>query len=501
MSHVRVTYSGLISLIVGLGTLFTGLIFTLIITRQLSQEEFGTWSLIGTLITYVTIIDPIIAYWNTREIARGQDTGKTAIVSSSFMIPLAVFVYLGIAYFFGQQIELDYTILMLAAILIPVNFLRGLLVGIAHGFKPHIEAYGLLIFELSKIVIALILIYFLDLGLFGLILTVFLATLANVIILLIKTKEKLYGKFQIKFLKKWLRLFWLPSYPQISAILTTSDVAIFSLITGSVGSLAYWTAAMTISRIVHHSSDITKALYPKLLGGGKKEYFQDNLRIVFYFAFPLAAMSFTFMRPSLFALNPIYEVATPVLVFLIPAMFLRTLSEIFSQALRGIERVDVNEKASFKDYLKSKLFFLPTLRNIQRGGYLVCLGLIILLFLPYSQNDIDLVIIWAVIALATHIPYNIYFHLLIKREFRPKIDYFSMLKYVLSSVIVFGLVFFLMNNYLEYKNSIFEFLPQLLIYVIIGIAGYLGLTYAIDKHTRKLFKLVISEIKGNQVQK
>jgi len=79
MSGIRVTYSGLISFFVGLTSVFTGIIFVLIVTRQLTPEEFGTWNLMGGLIIYVIIIEPITAYWVTREIARGKETGKTAV--------------------------------------------------------------------------------------------------------------------------------------------------------------------------------------------------------------------------------------------------------------------------------------------------------------------------------------------------------------------------------------------------------------------------------------
>ena len=43
MSEIRVTYSGLISFIAGLITLGTGLVFTIIVTRSLSQQDYGTW--------------------------------------------------------------------------------------------------------------------------------------------------------------------------------------------------------------------------------------------------------------------------------------------------------------------------------------------------------------------------------------------------------------------------------------------------------------------------
>ena len=52
MSNIRVTYAGLIAFATGIGSIITGGIFTLILTRTLTIEEFGTWELIGTVIGY-----------------------------------------------------------------------------------------------------------------------------------------------------------------------------------------------------------------------------------------------------------------------------------------------------------------------------------------------------------------------------------------------------------------------------------------------------------------
>ena len=76
MSSIRVTYSGLIGLVIGLSSVITGMIFILIVTRSLTPEELGTWGLVGGLITYVVILEPMISYWTQREIARDIDSGK-----------------------------------------------------------------------------------------------------------------------------------------------------------------------------------------------------------------------------------------------------------------------------------------------------------------------------------------------------------------------------------------------------------------------------------------
>jgi len=51
----------------------------------------------------------------------------------------------------------------------------------------------------------------------------------------------------------------------------------------------------------------------------------------------------------------------------------------------------------------------------------------------------------------------------------------------------------LINHYLEYKISIFEFLPELMLWAIAIIGSYLGLTYLIDKNTQKLFNGIMKE--------
>jgi len=56
MSGIRVTYSGLVSFGINLISVVTGLVFTLIVTRKLSVEEFGTWGLINGIIIQLSPI-------------------------------------------------------------------------------------------------------------------------------------------------------------------------------------------------------------------------------------------------------------------------------------------------------------------------------------------------------------------------------------------------------------------------------------------------------------
>ena len=79
MSEIRPTYTGLITLLTGLVTLVTITISTLIITRTLSQEDYGTWGLIFSLFVYAFMASSFINFWTVRDIARGKEIGKTSV--------------------------------------------------------------------------------------------------------------------------------------------------------------------------------------------------------------------------------------------------------------------------------------------------------------------------------------------------------------------------------------------------------------------------------------
>ena len=69
------------------------------------------------------------------------------------------------------------------------------------------------------------------------------------------------------------------------------------------------------------------------------------------------------------------------------------------------------------------------------------------------------------------------------------------IKYVGVSVITIGGSYLLSLEFLEFKPDVIDFLPGLLLFVGLGIGGYLALTYLIDDRTRQLVSAIISEIK------
>lgn len=495
MVGIRVTYTGLIAFVIRLTSIATGLVFTLIVTRQLTEQDLGSWSMIGALISYVILVEPTISYWVTREIARGTESGRTALMSSGIFIIGSIFVYIIIAYLVGEQSDADVEILLFGVMLVPLVFIERIMRGINAGWKPHVNSYGFLGFEIAKIPVALILIYFLNFGLKGAIIATVIGYIVSIIVLSVYVRKKISNPFNTKFLKKWLKLSWLPLYRAIPGNIFLLDIVIFSVISGSVVGVAYITVARAITNLVTHTFIISRAVYPKLLEGGKQEYFQENLMRVLYFAIPFFAMSITFARPALFALNPIYEIVVPVVLILSPRAFLTTLNKTFFSALQGIEKVDVKESATFKEYVKSRLFLIPTIQIIQYATYAIFLFVGLSLIIGADKTQLDLVIYWAIIGVGTEIPFFIYYFILVRKSFTLNLDKLSLLKYSLVSIMMFSFAYFLMDEFLEYDESIFLFLPNLLIFVVLAFGGYIIITFLIDNRTKILVKAIVKELK------
>ena len=495
MSEIRVTYSGLIALLAAFAGVGFGLIFMVIVTRTLSIEEYGTWGLIIGLLAYGGILDSLVHVWVIRETARGVKSGKTAtLLGTGIFSTAGVFVYIIAAFIVGLETQIDQSILLFAVILLPTIFLMKNLNSMNQGWKPQITSYANLISESIKIPTVLIFLLFLDMGVSGVILSLLIAGIGGCTVHLILGRTRLQDKINIEFVKKWFKLSWIPLYGKIATLLFATDVIVFSIIVGSVEGVALMTAALVIANLASFAKSISSSVYSKLLESEKRNYLRENISQLFYFIIPLAALSLTFARPGLSTLNPLYEIAVPVVIFMTVRVLLHSLGEVFIQMLKGVEQVDLKPESTFKDFIKSRLFSLVTIRIINGSLYLVIL-VILLLLERNTVSQLELVIHWSIISLITTIPFTIYLYLMVKKKFDLSLDMSRIFKFLLVGIGIFGLVFVLSEEFLEYNNDVFEFVPSVLCFVLLGIVGYLVLTYAVDSRTRKLFKAVINEVK------
>jgi O-antigen/teichoic acid export membrane protein len=493
LSHIRVTYTGLISFAVAIITIFTSFIFTVILTRTLSQEEFGIWSLINALFLSVLMGNTMVTYWSTRETARNIESGKTAILGSMILSVAFTLIYIIISNLMGYQTKIDQNILLFSSILIPILFLNGILTAINLGWKPHVVSYGSLALGISQIIFGLLFIYFLKIGVYGVILTVSISNLINIALLYKYAKPKLKNHINIDYFKSWIKLSWISLYPMLPIMIEGSGLILFSIVTESVMGIAIWTAAILAPSTISHVGLISRAIYPKLLSDENRDYVSNNITLLIFFNFLMTGLVIAFAKPILLILNPIYEDAYFILILLAIGNFFSVLTNVFIQSLTGSEIIDKNKKSTFKQYLHSKLFYPHTLRLVQTSASLIILPIGLILLIQNNYSEINLLQFWAALLLVTQIPLAFYLYLTTKNTITLSINRKTILKYLVASLISFSLIFIISEQFLIYDELI-SFIPKLLLFAVIGTSFYLFLTYILDSNTRFLFKSIISEV-------
>ncbi len=494
MSNIRVTYAGLIGFAVGLGSIFTGLIFVLVITRTLTPEEFGTWSLIGHMISYFLIADVIISYWSVRQISRKEQVGKSSIITSTLLSGGVVPLYIGLAIIVSSLSNADLNSLIFGVILIPAFFIHDSLSSINLGHKPQAISYGNIVNDVVKIPTVLYLVFFLGMGVEGVVLAILAGYIARILLQGFFARSVLKDKFKLTTLKRWIKLSWIPLYSVFLNLRINLDVILYPLIVGSVIGVAFYQAAFVVAAIISHAGTISSALYPKLLGGGTKKDIENNFVYLMYFGIPLMAIAVIFSKPALFSLNPLYVSVWLAVVFLGFRMFFLVLNRTFYIILVGTETIDVEKNPTFSKLVKSKLFYVPTIRNIQLVLHLSVISIMFFLLSSRGSPEEEIVTWWAAISLLLEIPMFVYLWFLVRRNISFHFPTENTLKYILAAV-VFVLVYFVTADIIiNYEESIYDHLPSVIAELSICVIIYLTITYLIDKKTRILFKSIIFEL-------
>ena len=492
LDDIRVTYSGLIGFAVSMGSILAGMAFILIVTRQLDPEEFGMWAIIGSMSSYSVTSQTIISYWTTRQVARGQPVAKTSMASSSLFAGGSIPVYVLSVYLFSGIESAFFNSMLLGAILVPAAFIQGSLSAINLGHKPHAVGIGMAAFQFFKIPAGFALVFFLGLGLDGAILAVFTAHLIEIAVQLRYARPRLAVRLDFAYLKGWIRQAWIPLYVRIPHALGTLDVIMYAAITSSVVGVAYYAAALVLGKTVGRVRRISQALYPKLLAEGSRDHITENFTWTMYFAIPLVVLAVLFSRHVMFLLNPEYAEAWLAGTLLVLGMFLRTLMEFFQQVLTGTDNVDADGMPSVPALLKSRLFLVGTVNNAYYAVYLATLfaSLYAFRYLP----EIELVVVWSSVLLAVSAPFLIYYIILVRKYAPFRVAHGNILRHAAGGAGM-AAVFLLTNEHVVmFEVSIYAYLPGLLLEMALCCATYLGITYAIDRKTRHLFGLVLSEI-------
>ncbi|MCW4021120.1 MAG: hypothetical protein NWF14_07840 [Candidatus Bathyarchaeota archaeon] len=482
---VRLRYSGFILFFSRLLSVGTGMIFSLMVTRSVSAENFGVFSNIGDVLFYLTLLAGVFPFWTTRFVARKHPgssiTGLVANVLTSLpcaAIYLAILPLIMASFQIGMEQFAIYVIVTLEMLEI---YLLVAFEAVLQARRPQATGFGFLIFELCKVFFGFVFVMQLRLEMFGAVVSIISAYVFQIAYCLKLTLNEFHEKVKWGYIKEWLKASPLNLYG-----LAGQRIAAFYLILLFVygGELArgYYAAAATVANIIGYSSLLGYAMYPRLLSEDRPEDIVTSLRLVLMFGIPMTAGAIVLSGSYLTILKAFYSVAKPALMLLAVDVLCVSLSSIFNAVVAGTEKLDVEAKISFKKIVRSRLFLQTSLSYLQAAVVLPA-TYVILNFVV--KEPVEAVVSVASMVLVVDVFMTVLRYSIARKSLRFTIPWTSICKYLGASAIM-ALTLFLLPP----PSRISTTLAQ----TLLGSAIYFLVLSAIDKEIRLIIKSARKEL-------
>ena len=153
-NEIRVQYSGFIIFASQILSIATGLIFTLLLTRNMNTAEFGIWTNIFDYTSYFALFSGVLPFWATRFMARDKEgTVKTSTFAQLSIALVSTVIYFPAIIMITNAIHTQaYLLIYFIAGLYIFNFyMVGIFESVLRSMRPQVIGYGLLIEEVVKV--------------------------------------------------------------------------------------------------------------------------------------------------------------------------------------------------------------------------------------------------------------------------------------------------------------------------------------------------------------
>jgi len=493
--EIRLQYSGFVIFTIQVFSLITGLIFTLLLTREMSPKQFGVWTNIFDYTAYFVLFSGLLPFWATRFVARNKvGTVKTSVLAQLTMALVSMGLYFPVIFVVYNYVvepkigtEAYLPIFLIAGLYVLTYYMINVFESNLQSSKPQAVGWGLLIEEIVKVSVALVLILGFKQLFLGAILALVLSCFVQIGYYVWLLKDYFKEKLDWGYLKEWLKGSTAMAYNAIGGQLM-AFVFIMLFVFGGAETRAYYQAAFTFTTIIGYAGSLAYALYPKLLSNScSDEQVGLSFRTVLMLAIPFATITIVMSTAFLTILNVNYAVAWPVLIILTIDTLVTLMYSFYTSCIMGKEAFDAEGKISIRKLFRSKIFKVFTIPYIQAA---IALPLVYfaLTRLPVA-GSVQAVVYVVAILIGVHISTFLGLYAFMHREVCLPVAWKSIFKYVLASFIMGSIMFFVLPPTTTLLPTTAK--------AIAGFAIYVGLLLAIDAQARKLIRLIGEEIKGS----
>jgi O-antigen/teichoic acid export membrane protein len=492
-SSISLRRTGLVVFGARIASIFTGLVFLVMMTRSLSAQQFGLYEVITDLVAFSAYPAGLVAFWATRDIARGKMFGRTALVLNVTLSALGIALYLALSYFSASRIPSASIVnLLFAVLLVPVSYLNQAANSVVAGHRPVVLGYAVIFSEASKLAVAYPLLIVFKVGIDGLILAVLVANLAQSLASVALAGDATSSAVSFEQGRRWLTHSWLPMLTTLPYMLGVADTFVASLADRSTVLVAHYQAAFSVATLAGYSLYLATAMYPLLLKGGSDEVTTMTLDLALAFGIPMAAGAAVLARPILHLLNSsFYLDASTALGILALAALSNTVTSFFDQVLLGKDRVDVDESAKFGDYLQSSILFVAKVNLSLVVVYLVAVYASVAAGIDYGLPIASTIEVWALAQLGIFIA-----GILIKaRRIREvgKLVVPPSIGYYVAGAGLMSVVIYLLEPLIAYHGGTFFLAFELVLVGGAGLVVYGAFVLTLDKTLREFARRALSE--------
>jgi len=491
-AQISLRRTGLVVFSARIASIFTGLVFLVMLTRSLSAQQFGLYEVITDIVTFAAYPAGLVAFWATRDIARGKMFGKTAISLNIALSALGVALYFAMSYFSASRIpSASLATLLFAVLLVPVAYLNQAANSVVAGHKPVVLGYAVIFSEIAKLAVAYPLLIVFKIGIDGVILAVMVANLAQGIASAALAGDALSSPINMEQGRKWLAHSWLPMLTTLPLILGIADTYIASLAASDTVLVGHYQAAFSVATLAGYSFYLASAMYPLLLKGGSDEVTAMTLDLALAFGIPMAVGAAVLATPILHLLNTRYLDASTALGILAIAALVNTVSSVFDQTLLGRDRVDVNEDAKFGDYLRSSILFVARVNVTLSAVYLVAVYLTITLGLASGLSPATTLDVWAVCQLGVFTSFIFVKARRVRRVGKLIIP--RSIGYYLIGAGIMAAIVYPLQGFITYGGGTFFLAIELVLVSGVGVGAYGAFVLALDKTLREFLRTALRE--------
>lgn len=501
--EIRLQYSGFVIFAAKMLSVATGLIFQFMVAWSTTEEQYGIWFNVTDVLAYFTILVGVAPFWVMRFVARGKEgSTKTGFVTNLVVSVISTIAYLAF-------IPFALPLLGISGDFLPVYFIASLQIvelyaltlfeGCLQATVPQTIGYGLLVQQIGKVALGYVLIVIMGQPLIGALVATITAIGIQIFYYSQLLAEQFKQKVQWKYVKQWVK----GSLANIYNVIGT-QIAAYALIMlyeiGGAGGRGRYGAAATFTNVISYSAFLAFALYPKLLAEKKSEDVTTSLKMVLMFAIPMTVVAVVMSDSYITLLRQDYPDASIVLVVLALDTLIVVTSNIFGAVLFGMESLDQDEKISFKDLVRSRLFIVFSLPYIRSA---ITLPLTYFMLTAYAFNQpLQAALYVGIIDVIGNAVLFIITYALVRKTITIDMPLKSISKYVLASAVMGALLFFLPHPAgVPPTAPIIEIIfhiAQVLILTGIGAVVYLVIVLAIDKEARMLPKTILQQMRGKK---